>query len=220
MDEPGKQTRVQNLGYDTGKTAFGLMMKPFAESSEENKLPILKILKQELANARRVLEIGAGTGQHAVFFAGQLSHLHWIASDRAENHSGIALWLDEAGLDNVEGPLLLDVLEEWPEVEIDAIFSANTAHIMSWPGVQALFTGVGRLLPTGGKFCLYGPFSYGGKHISESNQTFDQWLKNRDPSSGVRDFKDLQKLAQSARLTLHKDYKMPVNNQTLVWRKT
>ena len=194
-------------------------MKPFAESSEENKEPILAILRDELANMQRVLEVGSGTGQHAVFFAEQLPHLNWICSDLEENHAGIRMWLEEAALENIEGPLLLDARETWPEIEADAVFSANAVHIMSWEAVQGMVRNVGELLTSGGKMYLYGPFMYDGQHTAESNARFDTWLKDRDPQSGVRDVTELSQLLDEQQMSLANDYEMPANNRIVVWQK-
>jgi cyclopropane fatty-acyl-phospholipid synthase-like methyltransferase len=194
-------------------------MKPFAESCEQNKHAILQVLKTEFADNSNVLEIGSGTGQHAVHFAKHLPHTQWICSDRLENLDGIRQWLKEAELPNLQGPFLLDVTGEWPEFRVDAIFSANTVHIMSWPMVEAMFTGIGDVLQTGGKFCLYGPFMYAGQHTSESNAQFDDWLKARDPLSGVRDTLDLDQIAKTNGLELAADHEMPVNNRLRVWVK-
>ena len=194
--------------------------KPFAESCAENQLPILDVLRREFAAVQRVLEIGSGTGQHAVFFAQQLPHLIWQTSDVAAHHPGIVAWIDDAGLANVQAPLALDVArDQWPEQMFDGVFSANTVHIMSWPEVEIMFAGVGRALTAGGRFCLYGPFNYGGEFTSASNARFDQWLKARDPNSGVRNFEDLEQLAATAGMRLVQDYAMPANNRILVWTK-
>jgi cyclopropane fatty-acyl-phospholipid synthase-like methyltransferase len=175
------------------------------------------------ADRRHVLEIGAGTGQHAVHFAPALPQLIWQASDIPAHLSGIALWLSEAALPNLPPAIALDVDGSWPEPDpaapFDAVYSANTAHIMSWPQVERLFAGVGALLPPGGPFALYGPFSYGGRHTSRSNADFDRMLRARDPLSGVRDLDDLTGIADAAGLALERDIAMPVNNRTLVWRK-
>ncbi len=196
-------------------------MKPFSQSSEENKEPILDVLREAFAARQRVLEIGSGTGQHAVYFARQLPHLFWQPSELAENLPGIHAWLAEAGLPNVAAPLLLDIERQpWPDSAADAVFSANTVHIISWPQVESLFAGIGALLPAGGVFALYGPFNYGGRFTSDSNARFDQWLKARDPLSGVRDFEAVDALARAAGMTLERDYTMPANNRTLVWHKT
>jgi len=194
-------------------------MKPFSEACEENKQPILAVLERLFAGARCVLEIGSGTGQHAVCFGATLSHLTWQTSDRPENHAGIRAWLEEAALPNVRAPIILDVRGDWPAERFDAVFSANTTHIMSWPEVEQMFEGIGRVLETGGCFVLYGPFNFGGEYSSESNARFDQSLKARDPNSGIRNFEDLGDLARANGLIFMENIPMPVNNRTLVWRK-
>lgn len=196
-------------------------MKPYSESSEQNKFPILDVLKQYLPESDSVLEIGSGTGQHAVFFAEQFPHLKWHCSDQAEYLNGIQMWLEDSALENIKGPLLLDVNQDiWPLDKTSAIFSANTVHIMGWSSVVSMFEGIGKILETGGIFCLYGPFNYNGKFSSESNARFDVWLKQRNPVSGVRDFEALQMLAEKANLSIIKDHEMPANNRILVWKKS
>ncbi len=195
-------------------------MKPFAESCQQNRDPLLEVLRIELAGRSRVLEVGSGTGQHAVYFAAEFPQLLWQTSDRVQMHSGIRAWLKDAALANVLPPLPLDVCEDaWPQDSYDAVFSANTAHIMDWSQVECLVRGVGRVLRAGGVFCLYGPFNYNGQYTSASNASFDAWLKERDPLSGVRDFEALDGLAREAGLVLKRDYTMPANNRTLVWSK-
>lgn len=197
------------------------MHKPYAESCDQNRAPIGAVIEPLFADRRAVLEIGAGTGQHAVWFAPRLPHLLWHASDRPENHPGIRLWMQEAGHPNLRGPLELDVARTaWPAIEIDAAFSANTAHIMHLREVEALFQGIGRLLPAGGVFALYGPFNDTGRYTSDSNRRFDGWLKERDPQSGIKDLDDLHRFAAAAALRLEADHPMPANNRTLCWRKT
>jgi SAM-dependent methyltransferase len=195
--------------------------KPWSESCEQNKAPILTVLQQVLGADGRVLEVGSGTGQHAVHFAAAMPGLSWQPSERAGNLPGIRAWLAEAGLSNVQAPLELDVLGPWPDLRVQAVFSANTAHIMSWSAVEAMFCGVAGVLTAedgGGRFCLYGPFSYGGRHTSPSNAQFDWMLRDRDPLSGVRDIDDLNRLASANGLELEADYEMPVNNRLLVWQ--
>jgi cyclopropane fatty-acyl-phospholipid synthase-like methyltransferase len=193
-------------------------MKPFSEACERNRDPILAILKRVFRDRKRVLEIGSGTGQHAAYFAPELPHLVWQASDVAENLPGIRQWVQETGAPNLREPMILDVDQEFPSIQADAVFSANTCHIMSWPQVERMFAGVGRLLPPGGVFALYGPFSYHGKHTSESNARFDAMLRRNDPASGLRDFDAISALAKRAGLTLAEDNAMPANNRLLVWR--
>ena len=196
------------------------MQKPYAESCDQNRQPIAEVLERLLPMPARVLEIGSGTGQHAVYFARRMPHLTWVSSDRGIHHPGIMLWLDEAALPNTLGPLRLDVLEDaWPAGPFDAVFSANTAHIMHWEAVEALFSGVGAVLRQRGLFLLYGPFNYNHRYTSESNARFDGWLKAQDPLSGIRNFEDLDRLADDAGMELHGDFEMPANNRTLCWRK-
>lgn len=195
-------------------------MKPFAESSEQNKEPILAVLREQFDAPGLVLEIGSGTGQHAVFFPRELAHLTWQPSDVAAAVLGIEAWRTDAKLANVLPAMALDVKQSsWPNLQVDYVFSANTAHIMSWPEVEQMFAGIGEVLNPGGRFCLYGPFNYQGRYTSDSNQRFDNWLKARDPLSGIRDFELLNELASAAGLVLVRDYEMPVNNRTLVWSR-
>lgn len=194
--------------------------KPYSQSCEQNKDAILAILRQVFVHPGRVLEIGTGTGQHVVHFAASLSHLDWQPSDRAVHLPGCRLWVEEAALDNIRAPVELDVLDvPWPIRHADCVYSANTAHIMHWPAVVAMFAGVSRLLASGGCFCLYGPFKYDGCHTSDSNARFDSYLQSQDPGMGVRDVRDLEELATDHELELESDHAMPANNRTLVWRR-
>jgi cyclopropane fatty-acyl-phospholipid synthase-like methyltransferase len=195
-------------------------MKPFSEACERNKDPLLKVLRALLADRRTVLEIGSGTGQHAVYFARHLPHLTWLTSDLPANHAGIQAWLDEEQLPNVQPPIHLDVAARpWPVPAVDAVFSANTAHILAWPLVEEMFAGIGQVLTPDGILCLYGPFNYGGRYTSDSNARFDEWLRQRDAASAIRDFEAVDALARAQGLTLAQDYAMPANNRTLVWRR-
>jgi len=197
-----------------------MINKPFSESSAENREPILAVLREVFADCRKVLEIGSGTGQHAVYFGAELSHLSWQTADLPQHHAGIRMWLNEAALPNVLAPIALDVnRSDWLERRYDAVFSANTLHIVSWPEVEKLFAGVGTVLQPGGVLAIYGPFNYNGQFTSPSNARFDQWLKDRDPASGVRDFEAVDALAREQNLILERDIAMPVNNRTLVWRR-
>jgi SAM-dependent methyltransferase len=188
-------------------------MRSFSEACERNREPILAILRRVFADRRRVLEIGSGTGQHAAYFAPALPHLVWQASDVADNLPGIREWIAEPP------PIELDADHPFPEVDADAVFSANTSHIMSWPQVERIFTGVGRMLPDGGVFALYGPFNYGGKATSPSNAAFDASLRRRDPASGLRDSEAVIALAKRQGMALQEDNAMPANNRLLVFRR-
>lgn len=195
--------------------------KPHAPACDRNRDPILAVLREHFADRRHVLEIGSGTGQHAVYFARAMPWLQWQASDVAEHLPGIGAWLDAEQLPNTPEPLALDVLAPWPPVQADAVFTANTLHIMGWKGVQAFFVGVGQLLAgvPDGTLVAYGPFNYKGAYTSESNREFDGWLKARDPQSGIRDFEAVDALAAGAGLQLVQDVAMPANNRCLVWRR-
>ena len=195
-------------------------MKPFAESCVQNQDEICTVLKTLLTDKKHVLEIGSGTGQHAVFFAERLPHLIWQTSDQKQYHQGIKLWLDEAGLDNTRSPISLDVSKDkWPELKIDAVFSANAVHIMSWNNVVDYFNYAAKQLKKNGLFILYGPFNHNGEYTSPSNENFDLWLKARDPESGIRDFELLDSLAQKNKMALKHDIEMAANNRILCWEK-
>lgn len=196
------------------------IMKPFSDACEENKDPILEVIRPYFATASNVLEIGSGTGQHAVYFAEHLPHLTWHSSDMAIYHNGIKQWLADYKGSNLVGPYSLDVKQDnWPSDNFDGVFSANTTHIMSWPEVERMFHGINGCLVESGYFCLYGPFNYSGNYTSASNERFDRFLKERDPNSGLRDLEDLTTLATNVGMALVDDHEMPVNNRTLVWQK-
>jgi SAM-dependent methyltransferase len=195
-------------------------MKPYSEACERNRAPILEVLREVFADRSSVLEIGSGSGQHAVYFGAGLPHLTWQTSEMPDNHAGIQAWLEEARLPNVLPSLALDVnSDDWPRQRYDAVFSANTLHIVAWQEVGRMFAGVGRLLPPGGILAIYGPFNYGGRYTSDSNARFDDSLKARDPASGIRDFERVDALARSYGFGLVRDSPMPANNRTLVWRR-
>lgn len=195
-------------------------MLPFSEACERNKDPILSVLRGAFADRSRVLEIGSGTGQHAVHFARCLPRLRWQPTDRAEYLDGLAARIAAEGPPNLASPVELDVLREpWPLLAADAVFSANTLHIMSRPAVEALFAGLPRVLGSGGVLAIYGPFRYRGQFTTPSNAEFDRELRARDPASGVRDFEAVDALARRAGFELVDDYAMPANNQLIVWRR-
>lgn len=193
---------------------------PYSDACERNRHPILAVLRVAFADRRRVLEIGAGTGQHAVHFARHLPWLAWQPTDRNEYLAGLAARVAVEGPPNLAAPVELDVLASpWPAFDADAAFSANTLHIMSWRAVESLFAGLAALLPAGGVLAVYGPFHYGGHATSDSNAAFDAMLRERDPASGVRDFEAVDALAQAAGLELQADHAMPANNRLLFWRR-
>ncbi len=194
--------------------------KPFSQASENNKNPILQIIRRVFIRSETVWEIGSGTGQHACFFASQLPHLFWQPTDRTENLPGINLWLTEAKLDNIKPPLALDVNDPvWPCANIEAIFTANTLHIMSAAEMEILFQKLAIYLAANATMCIYGPFNYGGQFTSDSNARFDNWLKQQNPLSGIRDFEQVCDLASAIGLTLIDDHEMPANNRLLIFQR-
>lgn len=217
-------------------------MKPFSESCERNKAPILDVLRQHLRDSTRVLEIGSGTGQHAVYFAEHLPHLTWQPTDQPTYLDGIGQWVSDAALPNLRAPRPL-----WAEVGdvasgltsthatvlqrlmddgasppgFDAVFTANTLHIMGWPEVEALFAGLPAMLREGPAMLIaYGPFNRDGQFTSDSNREFDAWLKARDPRSGIRDAARIDALARTQGFAMIDDIAMPANNRMLVWQRT
>ena len=194
--------------------------KPFAEAAARNEAPILEVLRKEFGGCARVLEIGSGTGQHAVFFASRLTELVWQASDVAEQLAAIQAWIDEAGLPNVRDPLEVDVLHsELPTDAFDAVFSANTAHIMPLPAVERMFALAGRTLRDDGLLCLYGPFRTGGHFSTDSNAAFDAALRARNSAMGIRDLETLDRFAEAAGLASERRYAMPATNELVTWRR-
>ena len=195
-------------------------MKPDAPATRRNRDAILTVLKTEFADATSVLEIGSGTGQHAVYFGQALPELDWQTSDRSENHEGISLWLAEKNLSNVKPPLALDVTTtKMVSESYDAVFSANTAHIMSFSAVKKMFRLVAGTLQLNGVFCLYGPFNVGGQFTSKSNEEFNQMLKRQNPEMGIRDLETLNDLALENGLIVGHRYAMPANNMIVTWRQ-
>jgi len=195
-------------------------MLTFSQSAENNKNDICDHLCDILKNSRHLLEIGSGTGQHAVYMATRLTHLTWQTSELGDNLENVAARLKQEAPENVRDPIELDVSSHpWPLPACDVIYSANTVHIMSWAHVEHLFQGAGDILEKDGHLCLYGPYKYKGEFTTPSNQRFDQWLKQNDPVSGIRDFEAIDSLAQVHSLVLRNDFSMPANNQLLIWQR-
>jgi cyclopropane fatty-acyl-phospholipid synthase-like methyltransferase len=203
------------------KRVYKSMDKPFSQACVNNQAIICGILERVLTDKNNVLEIGSGTGQHGVFFAEKIPHLSWQMSDREQNHGGIKQWMSDQPASNLLPPIALDVLSDhWPTTHYDAIYSANTAHIMPWDAVVAMFTGIGKGLLSGGVFCLYGPMKYLGVLDAKSNIQFDDWLRQQFPHQGIREFHDINSLAIAAGLVLREDNSMPANNRLIVWQKS
>jgi cyclopropane fatty-acyl-phospholipid synthase-like methyltransferase len=196
------------------------MDKPHSIACERNRDPILEVLRKRLHARQHVLEVGSGTGQHAVHFARHLDHLTWQSSDRAEMLPGIRLWLTEASLPNTPEPLALDVNQPWPALGVDAVFTANTLHIMSWDEVMLLFAHLPAITAPTASLVIYGPFKYGGRHTSDSNAAFEASLQAYAPHRAIRDFEAVDALARTAGFTLTHDHAMPANNRCLVWERS
>jgi cyclopropane fatty-acyl-phospholipid synthase-like methyltransferase len=195
------------------------MPKPCSAAAERNRDAILEVLRERFRAPARVLEVGSGTGQHAVHFAAALPQVVWQTSDRAENLPGIREWLAEAALPNTPPPLDFDVNGAWPQGRYDALFSANTLHIMGWAEVECLFSGLSQLLEPQARVIVYGPFNYQGRFTSDSNAAFDAALRADHPQRGIRDVEAVARLAVAAGLTLVEDRAMPANNRCITWRK-
>lgn len=194
--------------------------KPCAPAAERNCGPILEVIREVFAEASYVLEIGSGTGQHAVHFGREMPRLTWQTSDLEENHAGIRAWLEEARLANVKEPIVVDVLTaELPNSSYDAVYSANTAHVMHMEAVGKMFELVASVLRSGGVFCLYGPFRQNGAFNAASNAQFDAKLRGQDPGMGIRDLEDLDRFASSNGLRRTRLVAMPSNNHLVVWIK-
>jgi SAM-dependent methyltransferase len=191
-------------------------MLPISEACERNKGPILEVLRNAFADRGHVLEIGSGTGQHAVHFAAQLPHLVWHPTEQLKYMPDLEARIKQQGSANLRPPAVLDVRQAvWPLRQADAVFSANTLHIMSWAEVLDLFGGLGKILAAGGVLCIYGPFRYDGRYTSDSNRNFDHMLQERDPLSGLRDIQAVTTLASQYGIHLKVDHDLPANNRLL-----
>jgi hypothetical protein len=193
--------------------------RPYSAACERNRDPILGVLREFFADRRRVIEIGSGTGQHAAHFAAALPALEWQASDRAGNLAGIRAWLDEAALPNTPAPLELDVAAAWPAGPWDALFSANTLHIMDWAEVERFFAALPGETTRDAKLAIYGPFNVDGRCTSDSNAAFDASLKARAPHMGLRDVAAVDALARAAGFVHVDDIALPANNRILLWQR-
>lgn len=196
------------------------MNKPFSQACENNKQCILEVISTYFNSGDQILEVGSGTAQHATYFCQLLPEISWVPCEIPENMDTLAAGLSGEKLPNLMPPEVLDVTQrEWPLTGLDGLFSANCLHIMPEALSADFFRGAGKALKIGGILCVYGPFKYGGDFTSESNASFDLWLKDRDPLSGIRDFENINQLATDNGFELIEDWNMPANNQCLIWRK-
>jgi SAM-dependent methyltransferase len=197
----------------------GPIDKPFAPACERNRGPILEVLRGAFADRRRVLEIGSGTGQHAVHFAAAMPWLSWQATEVEAHLPGVRAWLDEAALPNTPPPFALDATGPWPEARWDAAFTANTLHIMPWTAVERLFGTLPAVLEPDAVLVAYGPFNVGGRFTGPGNAAFDATLRAADPSRGIRDLEAIDALARRAGFGPAAVHPLPADNRCLVWRR-
>ncbi len=197
------------------------MTKPFAPSCERNQTVILDVLKSIITNSdKHLLEIGSGTGQHAIFMAPNFPHMQWHTSDLKQNHAGINMWLDDAKLDNISAPIVYESGQsDFPDIDVDIVFTTNTLHIMSWQNVKNLIKQLGEKLKSGAKIIIYGPFNYNGRFTSESNAKFDVWLKEQELHRGIRNIENIVQLMADVDIGLEQDIEMPANNRILCFYK-
>lgn len=197
------------------------MKKPHSEACDRNKDPILEVLKDVVTrDDRRLLEIGTGTGQHAVYMAPHFPFMEWYPTDRGDALAGMKLWFNEARVQNIQAPARIEIgKDELPKLKFDLVFTANTFHIMHWKECKSLIKQMGGRLREGARVVIYGPFKYSGAFTSESNQRFDEELKARDPLMGIRSFEDVKNAMEKNGFELIEDLTMPANNQILIFRR-
>jgi cyclopropane fatty-acyl-phospholipid synthase-like methyltransferase len=194
-------------------------MKPYSEACLRNQEPIYQILSNWFKKPGTVLEIGCGTGQHAVYMSERLSHLQWQPSDLEEAIEGARLWIEEAGLNNLRSPMMLDLSSDTSDIpRFDYIFTANTVHFVVWKKVENLFNIASRHLNENGLFAIYGPFNFNKAFTSEGNARLDQWLKSFNPQVGIKDLDDIVQLAKTQSFRLEERCDMPANNMMLLFR--
>ena len=216
----GSPCGLCGIGIEYDFEHDGVEMLPISEACERNKEPILAVLRDCYAGRVQVLEIGSGTGQHAVHFARHLPHLTWHPTEQLSYLADLAARVQLEGSPNLRPPTVLDVRQSvWPLRSVDAVFTANTLHIMAWPSVVAMFHGIGAVLAPGGVLCVYGPFRYGERYTSDSNRDFDHSLQERDPASGLRDIQAVSDTAKLYGLRLVADHDLPAFNRLLVFAK-
>jgi hypothetical protein len=197
-----------------------LLMLGFSQAADNNKQAILEVLSRYLTSDTTALEVGSGSGQHAIHFAQNLAQLSWWPTELGERMGVLRDNLSDSNLPNIANPVALDVaLDPWPVAAVDCVYTANTLHIMSWPLVVEFMRGAAQVVRQGGLVCVYGPFRYQGDFTTPSNERFDAWLKERDSQSGIRDFEALDALAAARGFVLAADIAMPANNQFLLWRR-
>lgn len=191
----------------------------FSDSCERNREPILEVLREILPETGLVLEVGCGTGQHAAFFGAELPELRWQPTDRDDRaHRSVRGWARHHDADNVLPPRVFDLFDEPPVDSADALVCINTIHIAPWEATARLFEHASSVLSAAAPLVLYGPFRYEHRPLEPSNVRFDQWLKKRDPRSGIRTYEEVDAIARQHGFEPDGDRAMPANNRTVWWR--
>ena len=195
-------------------------MQGYSQAAENNKAPIADVMGKHLPPDASVLEIGSGAGQHALHMSHTFPGITWLPSERKAVVPILMANLALYESNNIQPPLVLDLADfTWSGDPVDAVYAANVMHIVSDSLGKRLVQLAADALRSSGLLMLYGPYKYNGQFTTESNAAFDQWLKDRDPASGVRDFEAVLATAQCSGLTLAQDYAMPANNQMLIFER-
>ena len=192
----------------------------FSDACERNKIPILKVLNEEL-DSGTVLEIGSGTGQHSVFFSKEIPSIKWYPSDTISNFESLNAFVTNYQNKNLQTPLIIDITQdEWIDFNVDYVFTSNTFHIINNALLTFFFYQCSKVIKANGKLIIYGPFKFDNQFNSPSNQTFDELLKESDSFSGLKNFEEIVSIALKFDFKFSKKYEMPAYNNILVFKKS
>ena len=192
----------------------------FSDACERNKIPILKVLNEEL-DSGTVLEIGSGTGQHSVFFSKEISSIKWYPSDTISNFESLNAFVTNYQNNNLQTPFVIDITQDqWIDFKVDYVFTSNTFHIINNALLTYFFYQSSKVMKSNGKLIIYGPFKFDNQFNSPSNQTFDELLKASDSFSGLKNFEEIVNIALKFDFIFSKKYEMPANNNILVFKKS
>jgi SAM-dependent methyltransferase len=213
--------------YRKGAVASASDGRLFSPAYERNGPPIVAALTPWLAaRTGPVLEIGAGTGQHATALALAFPRLDWWPSDPDPQHRcSISAWRTHLRLPS-RVPLDLDAAGDWPDIAavavlggLSAVIAMNVIHIAPFAVARGIVAGADRALAPGGLLVFYGPFRIAGAHIGEGNAAFDRGLRADNPDWGVRDTTEIEALISTTGLQFAACQPMPANNRLLIFRK-
>ena len=197
----------------------------YAPAADRNKAPIWSVLNNYLKDNDHVLEVGSGSGQHALYFCSQNPTLKWQCADQQDYEVPLKMNLEALNPGGFTSPIVLDVqnkrhVERIKNLkDLDVVYTANTLHIMNWDACLSFFSMVGSVLRVGGRYCIYGPFLYEDRTTTESNLQFNEWLRQRNAGSAIRSFEDVVRVLNGLGFELLSDIDMPANNQLLVFQK-